>query len=98
MDSGTDNEFSKAVDRIEEEQEEIDDALEDLLIFPTQNVLRRLVQRLENHFAHEEAFLKQWNVPSRDSDAQVQGQQRIMNLASRCGSVPTKPTPESCSS
>ena len=93
----TTEDFSTAIDRIEEEQEEIDEALQDLLIFPTQDVLRRVVQLLERHFVQEETFVKDWSIPTKDR--LIQDQQSILKLATKCGYVPPIPPPsaEDCS-
>mmetsp|Transcript_46048 Transcript_46048/g.139767 ORF Transcript_46048/g.139767 Transcript_46048/m.139767 type:complete len:94 (-) Transcript_46048:662-943(-) len=72
---------AEAVSRIEEEHEAIDEVMEDLLIFPSEDILRRALKIIESHFASEETFMKQCKFGEEDLDSQIEDQQRILSMA-----------------
>ena len=68
---------------IKTEHELIDDAFEDLLIFPNKNTLQRCIQMIESHFSHEQTFLREKESISPlirlQSKSQIQKQQQILD-------------------
>lgn len=70
------------VDRILEEQEVIDEALEDLLILPTAVALRRSLELLKAYFSREEIFLTQVELDREAYRSHMDDQQRIVRIAS----------------
>ena len=63
------------IDIIETEHELIEDAFEDLLIFPNKSTLQRCIQLIESHFNHEQTFLQQ----CASKESQVEHQQQILD-------------------
>ena len=69
------------VQRLQDEQEAIADAMDDLMIFPSQEVLRRSLQQIEVHFANEERAMRQRGVSDDNYEALMKDQKQIVDLA-----------------
>ena len=80
------------ISQLQEEQEEIAEAMDDLLIFPSRNILRRSLHRLEVHFANEERAMRLCGFSDESYQSQMQDQQRIVGLARSALMAPPVPT------
>jgi hypothetical protein len=85
-------EMADLLDAIDESREEVESSLEDLLIFPNGEGLRRAMEGLASHFALEGEVMRSGrgcttagsslSFPERDRDWAVEEQDRIMGIAS----------------
>ena len=69
------------VSQIEDEQEAIEERMEDLLIFPSEDVLRKSLPLIESHFSNETAAMRQGAFAREDFVLQKDGQNEIMDIA-----------------
>jgi hypothetical protein len=67
-------------DTIEEEQEEVEDILEGLLIFPNQKILQSAWNKMETLFGHEKTLMKQSGFAQEAYDSQLETQGHILNI------------------
>lgn len=67
--------------QLQDEQEDMAEAMDDLLIFPSQSVLRRLLQRIEAHFLNEQRAMRLCGFSDESYQSQMQDQQRIVGMA-----------------
>jgi hypothetical protein len=77
-------EVSLDLEVMDEKLEEIDDSLEDLLIFPTRKGLLRSMEKMEAYFAMEVELMKQRGLQSnsgRRYQSAVEEQQAILDIA-----------------
>eukprot|EP00586_Coscinodiscus_wailesii_P015805 CAMPEP_0172500836 /NCGR_PEP_ID=MMETSP1066-20121228/143681_1 /TAXON_ID=671091 /ORGANISM="Coscinodiscus wailesii, Strain CCMP2513" /LENGTH=98 /DNA_ID=CAMNT_0013275307 /DNA_START=54 /DNA_END=350 /DNA_ORIENTATION=+ len=74
---------AEAMSRLEDEHDEIDEAMEDLLIFPSEVIFRRSLKLIEAHFTNEDAVMKECGFgPGNDYyDLQMSDQRRILDMA-----------------
>jgi hypothetical protein len=68
------------VSAMEEEREQIEESLEDLLIFPAQGQLQRSLKLIKTHFIHEENFLEQSGLEKHTYKYHLSDQQRILTM------------------
>ena len=83
------------ISQLQDEQEDMAEAMDDLLIFPSQNLLRRLLQRIETHFVIEERAMRLCGFSDESYQAQLQNQQRIVGMAR--SALMAKPAPTKAS-
>ena len=68
-----------SIDSLQEEHEQIEELLEELIIFPTQKGLRRLLKKIETHFLHEEKIMEHFGFSQHAYRTQADDQKRIIN-------------------
>lgn len=69
------------IDKIEEEQEEVEDILEGLLIFPNQKILQSAWNKMEILFGHEKTLMKQSGFIAQEAyDSQLETQSHILTI------------------
>jgi hypothetical protein len=68
------------MDTIEEEEEEVEDILERLLIFPNQKILQSAWNKMETLFGHEKTLMKQSGFAQEAYDSQLETQSYILNI------------------
>mmetsp|Transcript_7273 Transcript_7273/g.10678 ORF Transcript_7273/g.10678 Transcript_7273/m.10678 type:complete len:102 (+) Transcript_7273:364-669(+) len=71
------------LDRLEGEHEDVEESLENLLILPTEQSLRRVLKQIAVHFAHEEAFMTKYKFDQEAFSTQIEDQRRILNMAQK---------------
>ena len=85
MEGNSSEEMKVSMDTMEEQVEDIDDSLEDLLIFPTQKGLNRSVWMIQAYFAMEEKMMQQLQITiGRDEPAYqsiLEKQQGVLDIA-----------------
>mmetsp|Transcript_3896 Transcript_3896/g.6733 ORF Transcript_3896/g.6733 Transcript_3896/m.6733 type:complete len:95 (-) Transcript_3896:217-501(-) len=69
------------VAQLQDEQEAVAEAMDDLLIFPSQEVLRRSLQRIEGHFANEERAMRRCGFSDEKYEEQMKYQKQIVDMA-----------------
>uniref|UniRef100_A0A7S2A794 Hemerythrin-like domain-containing protein n=1 Tax=Trieres chinensis TaxID=1514140 RepID=A0A7S2A794_TRICV len=72
---------AEAIARLENEHDDIEEAMDDLLIFPSGEVFRRSLKLVESHFANEKAVMKEHGFEAKYRDYQMEDQQRILHMA-----------------
>jgi hypothetical protein len=68
-------------DMMEEKQEEIEESLDDLLIFPTQKGLRRSMDMIEAYSMLEVQMMKQRGISEQQQHSSIEEQQHILDIA-----------------
>jgi hypothetical protein len=69
------------MDTIENEQEQVEDILEGLLIFPSRGVLQSAWNKMETLFGHEQTLMKQSGLFAQEAyDSQLETQSHILNI------------------
>ncbi|KAL3798849.1 hypothetical protein HJC23_004637 [Cyclotella cryptica] len=71
-----------SLDEVEERQEEIEESLEELLIFPTHNGLRRSADMIQSYFEYETIAMKQYSVGDMRYRSIKEGQEKILGIIS----------------
>ena len=85
-----------SMDTLEREQENIEESLDDLLIFPTLKGLRHSLKMIEAHFLNNEKFMEQRTCEQRTYQSQIDGQQLILNLARKVLNGPRQELSTKC--
>ena len=85
-----------SISLLQDEQEEIEEAMDDLLIFPSQSILRRSLQRIQVHFANEERAMRLCGFSDESYRAQMNDQKRIVGMAR--SALVAQPAPTKASS
>merc|ERR1712151_323657 len=67
--------------RLEEEHEKIEEAMEDLMIFPSKKIFQRSLKIIQSLFTVEGAVMKQCYLTEEEYGSQIQDQERIMAMA-----------------
>ena len=68
---------------IEERYDEIEESLDDLLIFPTRKGLRRSIEMMKALFVLEIETMKQLEIPAQISQSIMEEQQAILDAAKK---------------
>mmetsp|Transcript_5674 Transcript_5674/g.8614 ORF Transcript_5674/g.8614 Transcript_5674/m.8614 type:complete len:94 (+) Transcript_5674:125-406(+) len=68
-------------DTIDEKHEEIEESLEDLLIFPTQKGLRRSMDMIKAYFVFEATIMRKIGFRDEDYQSTMEDQRHILNNA-----------------
>ena len=66
---------------MDDNREEIEESLEDLLIFPTREGLRRSIRMIESYFSLEVQLAKDKEVKEQQYETIVEEQRRIVKIA-----------------
>ncbi|KAL7480933.1 hypothetical protein ACHAW6_006604 [Cyclotella cf. meneghiniana] len=69
-----------SLDEIEEKQEQIEESLEELLIFPTHNGLRRSADMIQSYFEYEITAIKGYSVGGMRYRSLKEGQDKILAI------------------
>ena len=90
-------------DDMNEQRDDIEDSLDDLLIFPTRQGLRRSIDTMKSYFAKEIEFMKQQNNSSSSilSQSIIEGHEAVLKIGmkelnNRTQNVATSSSCESC--
>jgi hypothetical protein len=71
-----------SLDEVEEKQEQIEESLEELLIFPTHNGLRRLADMIQSYFEYEMTAITKYSVAGMRYRSIKEGQDEILAIMS----------------
>ena len=71
---------NSTLESIADQQDAIDDALEDLFILPSRDVLQRTAKAIMTYFQDEQAAMKGLQFQNQDYNAQLQHQQVLTSL------------------
>lgn len=82
----------------DDNREEIEESLEDLLIFPTREGLRRSIRMIESYFSLEVQLAKDKGVKEQQYDTIVEEQRRIVKIATDALDRSQAVTSSSCES
>lgn len=84
---------------LEEEFEDVEESLDDLLIFPSVNALRRSLTLIKSYFAHEHILMKQCKFSQDDYTSQIAEQEQILSIVGKDMNGQKSPTaPDHCKS
>ena len=83
---------------MDDHREEIEESLENLLIFPTREGLRRSIRMIESYFSLEMQLTKDKGVKEHQYNTIVEEQQRIVKIATDALDRSQVATSKSCES
>jgi 5'-deoxynucleotidase YfbR-like HD superfamily hydrolase len=84
--------------KMDDSREEIEESLENLLIFPTREGLRRSIRMIQSYFSLEVQLTKDKGVKEQQLETIVEKQQRIVKIATDALDRSQVATSKSCES
>ncbi len=85
-------------DTLEEARENVEESLDDLLIFPTKKGLRRSMKKIIEYFTSELEVIKGMEVSEKHSQSTFEEQENIVNIAKRELNKSAQDIPKECES